>query len=242
MNTLHIRAGQIIGRDHILRQANSQDGYALIETEKHVVGIVCDGCGDGKHSEVGAKLAANYLAGQATDLLAAGHLIEEIPNLLYPRMVQYLENLISLTQPRDRLAFLREHLLFTIVGIILTDDDGVIFTAGDGIYAVDSDVCEIDQNNEPIYIAYGLIDPSLLGGLSIPNCFEVQRINPDWQQVMISSDGFETELFPEIWGLAHPRALQRKLNFWSNQEHRLRDDTTLIAIEKVDTHASDDQQ
>lgn len=242
MDTLQIRAGQVIGRDHLLRQANCQDGYALIQTEQHIIGIVCDGCGDGKHTEVGAKLAANYLAGQAVDLLSVGHNIEEIPDLLYPCMVQYLKDLIGLTQPRDRLAFLREHLLFTIVGVILSEDDGVIFTAGDGIYAVDSDICEIDQNNEPIYIAYRLLDPTMLNGLSVPNRFEVQRIKPDWQQVMISSDGFETELMSEVWGLNHPRALQRKLNFWSNQEHRLRDDTTLIAIEKVNQDASDDQQ
>lgn len=242
MENTQIHAGQIMGRDHLLRQANSQDGYTFIQTEQYIVGIICDGCGDGKHSEVGAKLAANYLAGQAADLLSVGQRIEEIPDLLYPCMVQYLEDLISLTQPRDRLAFLREHLLFTIVGVILSADDGVIFTAGDGFYAVDSDICQIDQNNEPVYIAYRLLDPTMLNGLSVPDRFEVQHIKADWQQVMISSDGFETNLFSEIWGLAHPRALQRKLNYWSNQEHRLRDDTTLIAIEKVDDHVCDDQQ
>lgn len=242
MENIQIRAGQIIGRDHLLRQANSQDGSAVIETEKHVIGIVCDGCGDGKQSEVGAKLAANFLAGQAVDLLAEGHPISTIPDLLYPRMVKYLEDVICLTQPRDRLVFLRENLLFTIVGVILSEEGGVIFTAGDGIYAVDANICEIDQNNEPIYIAYRLLDPTMLNGLSVPSQFEVQSIQPDWQQVMISSDGFETDLFPEIWGLGHPRALQRKLNFWSNQEHRLRDDTTLITIEKVANDASDNQQ
>jgi hypothetical protein len=241
MDTLQVRAGQVIGRDHLLRQANCQDGYALLQTDQHIVGIVCDGCGDGQYSEVGAKLAANYLAGQAVDLLGRGHDIQKIPDLLYRCMTSYLEDLICLTQPRDRLGFLRHHLLFTIVGVILSESGGVIFTAGDGIYAIDGSLRHIDQDNQPMYIAYRLVDPTILGGLVVPNQFDVEVIPADWQRVMIASDGLEVDLVPQVWQLSHPRGLQRKLNLWSNQEHRLRDDTTVITVEKVSQDASDNQ-
>jgi hypothetical protein len=61
-----LRAGSVTGRDHELSQRNRQDGWAwkilpLGESE-YLIGVVCDGCGSSAHSEVGAKLLAEFLA------------------------------------------------------------------------------------------------------------------------------------------------------------------------------------
>lgn len=71
-HTLRARAGRVIGRDHILRAANCQDAFALIERPEVLVGVVCDGCGEGAHSEVGATLGAAFISAQISRLIAEG--------------------------------------------------------------------------------------------------------------------------------------------------------------------------
>jgi hypothetical protein len=238
------RAGQVIGRDHVLGGVNCQDAYALIEREAYTIGIVCDGCGGGKRSEVGATLAANFLASRATHLLEAGHIFADAPLLLYPQMIDFLRSMVSLCQPADAAAFIHDQLLFTVLGVIVSDEGGVMFAAGDGLIARDAVINERDEGNRPAYIAYHLFDDAALNGYIMPDGFDVYPLHPGWQRLALASDGFETELLPDVWGMQHPRGLQRKLNVWSNRERRFRDDTTIITVEKIMemTHAGLDRR
>jgi serine/threonine protein phosphatase PrpC len=231
LKSVRARAGQIIGRSHMTRQANCQDSLALAQPESAIVGVVCDGCGEGQHSEVGSTLAAKYIVTQALQLLDDKCDLAEIPSILYMRILDYLEDLISLSLPVNRLQFVQHHLLFTIVGVILTNDGGTLFSSGDGLIAVDDKVNSINQNNKPAYIAYHLIRENVVSTSVIQHGFTVQKIN-DWQRIVIATDGFEAALLPELKDLEHPRSLQRKLNVWSNQERRFQDDATLIVLEK----------
>lgn len=234
MQNLQIRSGQIIGRDHTARQTNCQDGYALAITNTYTVAIVCDGCSEGQHSEVGAKLGAQYLAEEAARLLETGFCAHELPSLLHERMVTYLGKLAEVSSPRDRIAFIQSHLLFTIVGCIVTPKSSIVFTAGDGMVAVDDSVRCIDQNNQPAYIAYHLLKEALPYDYKLAYEFEVQPIPETWSRIAIASDGFEPELLSQAWHQSHPRGLQRKLIYWSNQEQRFRDDATIVTIERQD--------
>jgi hypothetical protein len=71
INAIHAHAATIQGRDHLLKRTNAQDAYALHVTPVGVVAIVCDGCGSGRHSEVGAALVAHFAAERAVALLNA---------------------------------------------------------------------------------------------------------------------------------------------------------------------------
>ena len=90
MNQIRARAGRIIGRDHTLGQTNCQDGYALLKgTEGEVSAFVCDGCGSSVHSEVGAALAAHFLASRGVELLRAGLTMQEASTCLYASLLDY---------------------------------------------------------------------------------------------------------------------------------------------------------
>ena len=230
---IQVRAGHIIGRDHMIRQANCQDGYAVAQHNGHVIGMVCDGCGEGAHSEVGAKLASQYLVTQTVNLLNMNRSLNDISVELHHSMISFLNYLVAGMQPADRTTYIQHNLLFTIVGIVASENGGVIFTAGDGLTLIDDNIRAIDQHNTPAYIAYNLLDCDTLGDFEMPASFEVTRFDGQWEKLAVASDGFETELLPEIWQMSHPRGLQRKMNVWSNQEHRFRDDATIITLEKV---------
>jgi serine/threonine protein phosphatase PrpC len=227
------RTGQIIGRSHLSRQANCQDSYALAQTENYIVGVVCDGCGEGQHSEVGSTLAAKYIVTQAIHLIEMNCDLAEIPMMLYGRVIEYLENLIAVSAPMNRVQFVKHHLLFTIVGVILTEKGGVLFSSGDGLIAVDELVNDIDQRNKPAYIAYHLIQEHVISASVIQHQFTTQSLD-NWQRIVIATDGFEVDLLSELSDLQHPRSLQRKLNVWSNQGKHFQDDATLIVLEKVE--------
>lgn len=230
---IQVRAGSIIGRDHMARQANAQDSYAVTQQGNYMIGVVCDGCGSGAHSEVGAKLAAQHITAEARRLLGAGVAPTDAVRALYGSTLRFLDYLTLGVAVSDRAAFVQDYLLFTVVGVIADDTHAVLFSAGDGLLVADAMICEIDQQNAPAYIAYHLVDEVLLGGFQMPDAFEVYATD-NWSRLAIATDGFERDLLPDVWGLGNPRALQRKLNVWSNIERRFRDDTTIITLEQVE--------
>lgn len=233
MNTIHCRAAHVTGRDHTLSQRNRQDSHTLIETDEYVIGVVCDGCGEGTRSEVGAALASQFIAGRAADLLHAGICPLRLPPLLYRATVDFLKELLDLVRPTNLKQFSMDHLLFTVLGVVITPTAGAIFAAGDGLITIDNQVYQRDENNCPSYIGYHLFPPTSLAGSRPLECeFDVYPLGPDWRRLAIASDGFELELLPGVWGLKQPRALQRKFNVWSDQDHRFRDDATLLLMER----------
>lgn len=228
---IKVQASQIIGWDHTARQTNSQDSYAVVELDEYVVGVVCDGCGSGDHSEVGAKLASQYVATQAAQMLDSGATLDDIPHELYYRTLSFLDYLIASMQPANRAAFVQHHLLFTVLGVIASEKEAIMFSAGDGTIAVDDTIMEIDQHNTPAYIAYHLLDKALLGGFQMPDTFETYEL-AEWSRLAIASDGFKVSLVPQIWALPTSRRLQRQLNVWSMERH-FKDDATIITLERI---------
>jgi len=235
--------GQIIGRDHIQRQVNCQDGLAIVEGsvdgEDFVIGVVTDGCGSGKHSEVGAKIFAQYIA--------------EIPS--DPEYIDFLRhssdtwNLVShwiyrntVAQMRDRFPILslesrvQDYLLFTIVGFILIKGTIYWFKKGDGRVIYKDPDGEIydrdpeDYGNTPPYIGYELVDKSLLN-MDFQSGFKIgQETLSQGSKFMISTDGLEDEFIDKVWNKPN-RKLQRFLNVQSNKHWKLVDDTSVIVVE-----------
>jgi Protein phosphatase 2C len=236
MTTMQTRAGSIIGRDHILRAANCQDAMSLLtfnfDGKAAAVGVVCDGCGEGTHSEVGATLAASFLAEQGAALLATGRTLEEIPGELFKRLRMFLENILNVRAPLNATLFVRDHLLFTVLGVVAVEETAVVFAAGDGTILIDAAVTVRDEDNSPNYIGYHLIDPKFLTDDARLESFDIHHVK-DWARLAIATDGFDADLLPEIWDLPNSRALQRKMNIYSDQARRFRDDATIITFERM---------
>ena len=66
-----LAAGSIRGREHLRLGRNNQDAYAILSNEQYTVAVVCDGCGSGQHSEVGAQIGARLTIESLTRALSS---------------------------------------------------------------------------------------------------------------------------------------------------------------------------
>ena len=95
-----------IGTDHQFSMRNRQDYCNFFEDDKYIIGVVCDGCSEGKHSEVGAALVGNFILDELK-YFKLKHFSKEgmleliTPKPLRPTAVEVGEN------PRARSARLR---------------------------------------------------------------------------------------------------------------------------------------
>jgi hypothetical protein len=161
-----VASGSIAGSYHRSIGKNNQDAYGSTSTEKATIAVVCDGCGSGEHSEVGAKLGVR-LAVEAI----ASHLSDRVDAEFWEKL-----KLDLLGQLRDLAESLgggncnasqtvNDYLLFTIVGAIATPMETVTFSIGDGVIAVNGKIARIGPfaDNAPPYLAYGLYCPDAVG-------------------------------------------------------------------------------
>jgi hypothetical protein len=151
-----LAGGSTIGRDHRMVPKNNQDSWAIWRYEDQTIAIVADGCGSGKHSEVGAKLGVQML-GAALRKEYAWH------RRINWRRVQrsMLTNLDTVAQAMggDYRKVVEDYLLFTLMGVVIDESHAVFFVLGDGSMIVNGDVVSVGpfQNNMPPYLGYGLI-------------------------------------------------------------------------------------
>ncbi|EAU63246.1 protein phosphatase 2C domain-containing protein [Stigmatella aurantiaca] len=149
----------VVGREHTRSGRNNQDALFLHTSGTALAAVVADGCGSGAHSEVGAQLGARCVAQAALAVLGRG-LPVGAPGFLPAVRAEVLGFLSSLTGQLGG-TLLAEHLLFTVVGAVVTPEQTLVFSAGDGVWALNGEVHALGPfpNNAPPYLAYGLLSP-----------------------------------------------------------------------------------
>jgi hypothetical protein len=192
-----------IGHYHLSRGANCQDASNVIISDGLICGIGCDGCGEGNNSEVGAQLLCHYALGEINHFHSLGYVADQIVNQLFGSIIRFIQvqilqipRLLSLTLPEyhDAVAcYIKHYWLATIVGFVIQEDIGIIFSCGDGIYVIDSEIVHIDQNNTPQYIAYCALPHQKIITLdAIPDKFTIHKFEPKAvSRIMVASDGFD---------------------------------------------------
>ncbi|MFT3771871.1 MAG: protein phosphatase 2C domain-containing protein [Minicystis sp.] len=199
-----IAGGTVTGRSHALVGRGNQDAYAFRTAGDHLVAAVCDGCGSGAHSEVGAELGARLVTALLLGRLAenAGLTDGELWDALRRDVLAALRPAVIAAGDRVS-ATVAELMLFTIVGVAIRGDTGVVFAAGDGVVAVDGEVQRLGPfpGDAPPYLGYGLIDAGA-PGFSVVRTFAAKEVN----HVLIGTDGAaalaEVEggrLFRRLW-------------------------------------------
>jgi hypothetical protein len=168
-----IACGSVTGREHRLVGKNNQDSCHFLLSDEITVAVVCDGCSAGAHSEFGAQLGANLVAQtiyRYRNYFLQGQTFTEKPwlwqnirdDLLARIRVLALEFGPSLSRT------INDYFLFTILGAVITREQTIIFSLGDGLYDLNGEVHQLGPfaSNQPPYLAYALvgsdIDPSLL--------------------------------------------------------------------------------
>jgi hypothetical protein len=208
---------------------NNQDGWWLEHRGARVVGVVTDGCGSQPHSEIGAKLGAQFLC---IWLLGAA-LSDELPLRAAEALTAWLYRTALEFGPELVNPVLERSFLFTFLAVVRDGAECWVFGLGDGAVWVDGQLTVLDAGpeNAPEYCAYRL--------------GEARRPGPTLHfrgaaaRVAVMTDGFEDllkreaskvgALFEDRAAWKNPLTLQRRLNVLAEAE-RLADDATLIVV------------
>jgi hypothetical protein len=226
-----IAAASVIGREHRRTDRPCQDAFAVRRGERAVVAVVCDGCGSGAHSELGARLGANLLAAALVRRLDRGEAVAAVATWrgACDEVVARLAGLVPLLGDDARAAIAR-HLLFTVLAAAVTADGAAILAIGDGVIVVDGvpRVLEADDN-APAYLGYELLGAPAALELTAP---------PSPSSIVLGTDG-ALPLLGELVALdgddrlfTHPDALRRKLAIAGREPGLLGDDATVVALRR----------
>lgn len=184
-------AATVIGRDHALLGRNGQDHALARVVGTCGVAIVCDGCGQARGSEVGARVTAVVAARAASSALAAGAPCAAIVGVVGREVKRALRSVAATTAGDDAAAFATEHLAATLLVAVTRGDEALIFAWGDGLFRVDGRVVAIDEGGRPRYLAGDLSsdDP--------PTCSHLELVRGA-QCIAAATDGFDARTLEEV--------------------------------------------
>ena len=216
-----IAAGAVTGRDHVLAGRNNQDAYHWACLPQGVMAVVCDGCGSGKYSEVGAQIGARLMIeAMSRALQGAAHAFwyrvrQDVLAQLYCLAEQLGGNFPSTVQ---------DYLLFTVVGALVTPRRTFCFSLGDGVLVVNGDQILLGPfpDNAPPYLAYALLDAHNCRPSVFLREFQIQRILPTMavQSIVLGTDGLETFLQAAPYPLPGKQAAVGPLQqFWQEERY-----------------------
>lgn len=234
MPEIIIRKGSVIGRNHYNAGRNNQD-HAVIKDlgGYNRLGILCDGCSSGAHSEIGSFLISEFLGNRIKNYCDNAETpIWALQASYQDALTDVLENIVNIIGADSSYNFVFDALRATIFGVLCVNKETIIFYQGDGKYYIDGIVETIDQNNTPTYMAYEI--PQILNEIGYVEGlggFNIVRVNSGWKRIAIASDGVPDNILEEIWGEKHKASLQRKLNVLFDRKI-FSDDATIVAIER----------
>lgn len=175
-----------MGSDHNFANMNNHDfAFNLLNMK-----VVMDGCGSGKHSEVGAKLFGQLFARKAKEYFDKGESIceenfIEVVDSIFKKML----DLCSDT------SFIFQNYCFTILVCFELEDEFVVYSCGDGYIIKENDegitFDSLDDGEYPCYYIYNFIaDKSALIEYKEGVSFKVTRFDKhDYFNVGVASDG-----------------------------------------------------
>lgn len=199
-------AGSVVGRSHRIAGRNNQDAYCWLQENDCAVAIVCDGCGSGEQSEVGAKLGAPIVARavlrHAQTHLAQAHQlnasVDPLPSTLWEdvrREVLQLLGMLVAGLGENLPCIVNNYFLFTVVGVLITPTISVFFALGDGVFVVNGEQFPLGPflDNAPPYMAYGLVESSLEANCPALLRFQIHHTLPtsELQSFLIGTDGVQ---------------------------------------------------
>lgn len=178
-----IAAGSVQGREHARSGRNNQDALCVRASEHGLVAVVADGCGSQPCSELGAQLGVRRLAQAALARLEDGARVDEegfLPGL----REDVLELLAELRGELGREVL--ADFLFTLVGAVVTPAHTLVFSAGDGVWALNGEVHALGPfpGNAPPYLAY-----ALLRGEDVPLVTRALVPTEDVHALLLGTDG-----------------------------------------------------
>jgi len=207
-----------IGMQHLEIGKNCQD-YGF--KNEHIK-LVCDGCSEGKHTEVGAKSFCHLVSYNTEDMT----------------IFEIFEKLIGLFGQSAK--SIKDFLCFTILSVVEKDTEFSVHYCGDGyIILVDNNdeivFEELDDGEYPEYFAYNYCDQNSLKyykeGVKISKKNYPKEL---YKNVGVASDGVRFILnstdelkneFFELMKLGNAVKIKRFIN---RNQKIFKDDTTIV--------------
>ena len=175
-----------IGSDHIFANMNNHDfAFNLLNMK-----IIMDGCGSGKHSEIGTRLFGQLFARKAKEYCDKGESIceenfIEVVDCIFKKMLELCSDT----------SFIFQNYCFTILVCFETETEFVVYSCGDGYIIKENSegitFDELDDGEYPCYYIYNFIaDKSALVEYKEGVSFKVTRFaKTDYSNVGVASDG-----------------------------------------------------
>jgi hypothetical protein len=208
MNTISAASAAVTGARHLRVPRNGQDAAATWVGDGCGAIIVCDGCSAGAYSEVGARLASQFVIAHLEQLLPTERPDEALWSVIRADLGAELGRLVE-AMPGDGVAVLHDHFLFTIVAAAWRGNEVAVWALGDGAYALGDRVCTLGpfEDNMPPYLAYDL--------LRTQHPAHFVLTDASCGSVMVATDGIADIGFDAFLDLdryfANPDALRRQL-------------------------------
>lgn len=208
-----------IGFEHVEYGINCHD-FGLDNSK---IKCVVDGCSEGKHSEVGAKLFCNLLDKVETPIQ-----IKDIDNTF-----EILTSIIG-TAPSE----IRDYMCFTILYIVEDEEEFKVYVCGDGYIikqTIDNEIeyQEIDNGKYPIYYSYNYTPKESLGLYKDGVIFQEFKFSKqEYSSIGVTTDGIRYIFGAEFEEEFTKLILNRKINAIKrliNREHKhFKDDITIV--------------
>jgi hypothetical protein len=221
LEKFEMAGGSITGRNHTVVNKNNQDAYFSISNNQYAIAVVCDGCGSGKDSEVGAKIGVRMIVEAiAQELDIQSELNKEFWQELKLDLLKKLKGIVDLlggNSSESLTEIINHYLLFTIVGVVITSTEAVTFSIGDGIIFVNGELSYRGKfaDNAPPYLAYGLVRPDLIN-------FQIHDRLPTSSviSILIGTDGVEDLMAAEFSSLPKKSELVGAVSqFWQDDRY-----------------------
>ncbi len=241
-------SASVTGRDHVRSGKNNQDGISVIHSHNATVAVVADGCSSGTHNEIGATLGARLTCIETLRALNRyaphnQHLLFDYPNHwewregIPGRICAKLSALIDSMEVENRASFIQDHLLFTIVGALITPEHTAFFSLGDGVMVVNGENIPliIPEVNTPPYLAYRLVKTTMPSQSLILNVNKVIATK-DLEHFLLATDGLEhlrrheSSVLPGTDSLAGPTS-----QFWTEDTFISNRDALRRRLAKITT-------
>lgn len=160
--------GSIAGAGHKRAGKNNQDAFCLKISDDHIIAVVCDGCSDGKHNDVGAKIGSRLIVENIllnldleSDPLEYFKYWRNLLEMVQDDVLSELKRLSKSIGHKSWKETIYDYFLFTVVGTIITPDETIIFSTGDGVFIINGDYQRLGPfpRNAPPYMSYKLLLP-----------------------------------------------------------------------------------
>jgi hypothetical protein len=158
---LAIAAGSVAGWVHRRVGRPNQDAARVVRTSAGVAIAVCDGCGSGSRSEIGAAIGARVWTQAIAARLRAGGAFAPADFAALATSVLERLAVVAATMGDDLAEVTREHFLFTSLVAAITDDQVAVAAVGDGVVVL-GDVVHVlgpFADNAPPYLTEAWFGP-----------------------------------------------------------------------------------